>query len=270
MSKRTIVLVHGLWMTPESWGNFKGYFESRGHRVLTPAWPGLTGGVEAMRRDPSSLRGVGHRQIADHFEKLIRTLDEAPIIMGHSMGGLTTQILLDRGLGSAGVAIDAAPPHGVLYLPWSAIRSSLPVLGNPFNYGKTRMLSFPEFRYAFANTGPESEARALYERHAIPGPGRPLFQVAFSNLNPWSDTRVNFRNPDRAPLLLIAGGEDHIVPPSLTRAIRKQHGKSPAVTEYQEFAGRSHAIAAERGWEEVAEFALAWALRQSPRIRRAA
>ncbi|NOT06809.1 MAG: alpha/beta hydrolase [Gemmatimonadales bacterium] len=256
---RTIVLVHGLWMTPQSWGGFKGYFEARGHRVLTPAWPGLNGDVAAMRRDPSGLNGVGHKEIADHFERIIRGLDEPPIIMGHSMGGLTTQILLDRGLGAAGVAIDAAPPHGILYLPFSAIRASFPVLKNPFNVGRTAALTFGEFRYAFANAGPEQDARALYEREAIPGPGRPLFQVAFSNLTPSSHTKVNFQNGNRAPLLLIAGGVDHIVPPSLTRAIFNKHKQSAAVTEYKEFPGRSHAIAAEAGWEEVAEYALTWA-----------
>jgi pimeloyl-ACP methyl ester carboxylesterase len=270
---RTIVLVHGLWMTPQSWAGFKKVFEAKGHRVLTPAWPGMKGEVEFMRRDPSGINGVGHQEIANHYEKIIRGLDEPPIIMGHSMGGLTTQILLDRGLGAAGVAIDAAPPKGVLYLPFSAIRASLPVLRNPFNYGRTVALTYDEFRYAFANAGTEQEARMLYERDAIPGSGRPIFQVAFANLTPSGATRVNFPNGSRAPLLMIAGSEDHIVPASLTRAIFKHHQKSSAVTEYKEFANRSHAICAQAGYEEVAEFALAWALARSAtdaKVRRVA
>ncbi|MEZ4588497.1 MAG: alpha/beta fold hydrolase [Gemmatimonadales bacterium] len=170
---KPIVLIHGLWMTPSSWSGFKGYFESRGHRVLTPGWPGLEGGVADVRRDPSLLAGVGHKEIADHYEKIIRSLDEAPIIMGHSMGGLTTQILLDRGLGAAGVAIDAAPPKEVLLLPISALKSSAPVLANPFNYGRVRALTFRVPLRLRQRGARERRARALRPR-GDPGAGASL------------------------------------------------------------------------------------------------
>jgi pimeloyl-ACP methyl ester carboxylesterase len=256
---RTIVLIHGMFMTPRSWDPFRGFFEARGYRVMTPPWPRLRGEVEDIRRDPSALNGLGVTEIVNHYENVIRELDEPPILMGHSFGGLFVQMLLDRGLGVAGVAIDAAAPKGVLKLPWSQIRSLSPVLLNPVNNWRTVALTFEQFRYAMANTMSDIEAMESYQRNAIPVPGRLVFQAGLANLNPWAATRVNYRNKKRAPLLLIAGSNDHIVPASVNRANFRKYRNSKAVTGFKEFSGRSHLIVAQDGWQEVAEYALAWA-----------
>ena len=260
----TIVLIHGLWMTPRSWEFFRSFYESRGFNVLAPAWPRMTGEVEEVRRDPSALAGLGLREIVDHYAGIIQALSRPPILVGHSIGGLVVQLLIDRGLGRAGVAIDSATPKGVYPLPWSVLRSGWPVLGNPLNYWRTVALTFEEFHYAFANIMPESGTRVAYERYAVPGPGRPLFQVASGNFNPWAANRINFRNHDRAPLLLIGGSEDHIVPARLNRINFRLYRHSNAQTGYKEFTHRSHFIVGQTGWREVAEFALTWVEEASP------
>jgi non-heme chloroperoxidase len=257
----TIVLIHGLWMTPLSWQGWRERFESRGHKVLAPGWPGVDDReVESIRRDPSALEGLGIREIADHFESIIRRLDAPPIIMGHSFGGLATQILLDRGLGSAGVGVSAAPIRGIFGLPYSTVRVAMSGgLKNPFGKGKTVMLTPKQFHYAFTNTLGTDEATAVYERLPIPGPARTLFQAAFANVNPHAVTKVNYRNDDRPPLLLIAAGKDNVVPASTSRSAFKLQSKSRAKTELKEYPNRSHYIVGEPGWEEVADHALDWA-----------
>lgn len=256
---KTIVLIHGLWVTPRSWESFQGFYEARGYQVFAPPWPRLHGEVEDIRADPSALAGLGLLEIFEHYAKFVRTLDEPPILIGHSFGGLAVQVLLDRGLGAAGVSIDGTPPKGILPLPWSVIRSANPVLSNPLNYWRAVSLTFEQFRYAFANTMTEADARAAYERNAIPGPGRAVFQSALGNLTPNAATTVNHLNAERAPLLLIAGGSDHLVPPVLNRVNHAKYQKSRAVTDYKEFPNRSHLIIAQEGWEEVAQYALDWA-----------
>ena len=258
----TIVLIHGAWMTPRSWDPFRGLFSQHGYRVLTPPWSRLEGEVEEIRRDPSAMAGLGIAEIVDGYEQFIRLLDEPPIIMGHSFGGLFVQMLLDRGLGAAGVAIDAAAPRGVLRLPFSQIRSLSPVLLNPANLRRAVSLDFEQFRYAFANTMTEREAREAFELNAIPAPGRIVFQAGLANLNPRAVTKVDYRNDRRAPLLLIAGSEDHIVPASVNQANLRKYRHSTATTDFVEFSGRSHLIVAQSGWEEVAERALFWAQEQ--------
>lgn len=259
----TIVLIHGLWVTPRSWNLFRGFYEERGYRVLTPAWPRMRGEVEEIRRDPSALAGLGLREIADHYQEFLRTLDAPPILMGHSTGGLVVQILLDRGLGAAGVSFDGANPKGIYQLPLSEIKAAGPVLSNPLNYWRSVMLTFAQFRYAFANVMTEEAARAAYDNYAIPGPGRTVFQIAFGNFNPWAASKVNHRNSQRAPLLLIAGAEDHLVPPIINRVNYRKYQRSTAVTEYKEFPHRSHLLIGQDGWEEVAEYALSWAQTQT-------
>jgi pimeloyl-ACP methyl ester carboxylesterase len=264
---KTIVCIHGLWMTPRSWELFRGFYEYRGYRTIALAWPRMKGEVEEIRRDPSALAGLGVKEIADHYEKAVRKLEEPPILMGHSFGGLIVQILLDRGLGCAGVSIDGVPPKGVLRLPLAALKAASPVLLNPLNCRRTVALTFEQFRFAFANVMPEEDARAAYERYAVPGPGRPIFQVAFANLNANSATKVNRRNHQRAPLLLIAGSEDHQVPASMNRENLQRYAYSTALTEYKEFPGRSHLIMAQQGWQEVADYAITWA-EQNAQLRR--
>ena len=257
---KTIVLIHGLWLTPRCWEHFRGLYESRGHRVLAPAWPRMTGEVEDVRRDPAALDGLGVAEVVSHYERIVRDLDAPPIIMGHSLGGLIVQLLLDRGLGAAGVAIAAVPPKGVLGRSVAALRAAGPVLRNPANCSRTVALTFEQFDSAFANAMDLQDARAAYDRYAVPGPGRPVFQAALASLVPWStDTRVDFGR-GRPPLLFIAGQDDHQVPASLVRAARRKYGWSGGRTDLQEFAGRSHLIIAQAGWREVARFALDWSL----------
>ena len=267
---KTILLIHGMFMTPRSWEPFRGYYEARGYRVLTPPWPRMKGEVEDIRRDPSALNGLGTIEIVDYYENIVREQDQPPIIMGHSVGGLFVQMLLDRGLGAVGVGIDAAAPKGVLRLPWAQIRSLSPILLNPANNRRTVMLTFAQFRYAFANTLDDVEAMKVYQRNAIPVPGRLVFQAGLANLNPRAATRVNYRNDERAPLLLIAGSEDHTVPASVDRSTFRKYRHSTAITDFKEFPGRSHLTVAQEGWEEVAEYALAWAndRLQAPRVTR--
>ena len=255
----TIVLIHGAWMTPRSWDPFRGFCEQRGYRVLAPPWPRLEGEVEEIRRDPSAMAGLGMTEIVDNYEDVIRTLDEPPIIIGHSFGGLFVQMLLDRGLGAAGIAIDAAAPKGVWRLPFSQIRALSPVLLNPANVRRAVALSFDQFQYAFANTMTEREGREAFQLNAVPAPGRIVFQAGLANLNPRAASKVDYRNDRRAPLLLVAGGEDHIVPASVDRATLRKYRHSTARTDFVEFPGRSHLIVAQTGWEEVAEHALSWA-----------
>ncbi|MES1227146.1 MAG: alpha/beta fold hydrolase, partial [Armatimonadota bacterium] len=202
----------------------------------------------------------GILDMVDHYEKVVRALPEPPIIMGHSLGGLYTQILLDRGYGAAGVAIDSVPAKGVFIMPLSQLRSLLPAIANPLNNDKSLPLTESQFRYAFGNAMTEEESRAAYERYAVPGPDHTLFQTALANLNPHAASTVNTDNDHRAPLLLIAGGEDHIIPPSVTKANLDLYKHSAARTEYKEFPGRGHFIAGQRGWEEVADYSLDWSL----------
>ena len=259
-SSKTIVLIHGLWMTALSWEHWVERYEAAGHRVIARSWPGMEGDIEALRRDTSGVDHLGIEDIVDHYDTIIRGLDEAPIIMGHSFGGAFTEVLLDRGLGAAGVAINAAAVKGILALSFSQLRSGFPVLKNPANYGRAVTLSPGEFQYAFGNTLSDEASLAAYERYAVPGPGRVLFQGALANFNRDAPTKVDFRNEHRAPLLLIAGGADHTVPAVVDRQTADHYSKSNAVTAYKEFPGRSHWTIAEPGWEAVADYALGWAV----------
>jgi len=258
-STDTVVLIHGLWMTALSWEKWVERYTARGYRCIARSWPGMDGDIDELRRDPSGIAHLGIAEIIDQYDGIIRGLDRPPIIMSHSFGGAFTQVLLDRGLGAAGVAIDSAAPKGVYTVPWSEIRSSFPVLHNPANDHRAVALTPEEFHYAFGNTLSPDESMAAWKRYAVPGPGRVLFQGAFANFNPHAATRVDFENRDRAPLLLIAGSADHIVPPAVDRATLDHYRKSSAVTDYKEFPGRSHFLIGQAGWEEVADYALTWA-----------
>jgi pimeloyl-ACP methyl ester carboxylesterase len=260
----TIVLIHGLWMTPLSWEHWVERYTARGYRVLAPSWPGIPereADIEPFRHEPSGVASLGISEIVDHYDAIIRGLEQPPVIMGHSYGGLFTQILLDRGLGAAGVAIDSAPVKGILMLPFSTLKVAWPALSNPFNYHQVGSLTAEEFHYAFGNLLSAEESRKVYDRYAVPGPDHILFQAGLANFNPHSPAAVDFFNNDRAPLLLIAGGKDHIAPASLTKANVELYRKSKAVTDYKEFPERSHYTLGEPGWEEVADYALDWARR---------
>ena len=256
----TVVLIHGLWMTPRSWEKWVERFEAQGHTALAPSWPGLEKEVEAIRADPSPLVGLGVGEVADHYERIIRELDRPPIVIGHSFGGLITQLLLDRGLGGAGVAIGTAPVKGVLALPPSTLRAGWPALRNPFGVNALTPLSLEQFRYRFTNTYSEAESQEVYDRYYIPGTARPLFQAAYANFNPKAVTKVSRDRHDRAPLLLIGGDQDHISPPAVTKATRKLYAKSHSTTDMRQYPGKTHWIAGQPGWEEVADYALEWAI----------
>ncbi|HTX09131.1 MAG TPA: alpha/beta fold hydrolase [Solirubrobacteraceae bacterium] len=256
----TIVLIHGLWMTPLSWEQWIERYSQRGHDVLAPAWPGLDRDIQELRAEPSGLEHLGIEDIVDHYDEIIRGLDSPPIIIGHSFGGAFTEILLDRGLGAAGVAIDAAAVRGVTKLPFTTLKSAFPVLKTPANNHRAVALTAEQFHYAFTNTMSEEESDRVYNRYAVPGPGRVLWQGALANFNPHTPAKVDFHNDERAPLLLIAGGADHIVPAAVDRQMAKKEAKSKAITEYREFPGRSHFTIGQEGWEEVADLALEWAL----------
>jgi pimeloyl-ACP methyl ester carboxylesterase len=255
---KPIVLIHGAWLTPRSWENFEQFFKARGHEVFLPEWPRKADGVEAQRRDPSKLAGMGIKEIVDHHDAFIRQLSEPPFIVGHSFGGLFTQILLDRGLGAAGVAMDPGPPKGVLNLPPAALVSASPVLLHPSKWSGIIELSLKQFTRGFVTGWSPEEAQKAYERYAVPETGRILFQAATANLKPQSEAAVNWKNPSRAPLLITGGSKDLTVPAALSRTIHKLYAKrSPARTDYLEF-DRPHLLMAGEGWEEVAESVANW------------
>jgi pimeloyl-ACP methyl ester carboxylesterase len=255
--KAEIVLIHGMWMTPLSWEHWINHYTDRGHRVLAPAWPGLDKEPAELRRDPSPLRGIDIPDAIDHYEKIIRGLDRPPIIIGHSFGGLFAQLLLDRGLGSAGVTLSTAAPKGVLKLPLSTLRSAWPALGNPANLKKETPLTPKQFHWCFTNALSRDESDSVYERYYIPGSARPFFQAGFANFNPNAKTKVDYKNPARAPLLLVTGTEDRICPPSVNISNFKQQRKNASVTDHKEYPGRSH-WPGQDGWEEVADYMLNW------------
>jgi alpha-beta hydrolase superfamily lysophospholipase len=259
--RATIVLIHGLWMSPHSWQPWIDRFTAEGHTVHAPAWPGVSELDQPLDHDRAPA-DIGVTDLVDHYEAFIRTLPEAPVILGHSFGGLITQLLLDRGLGGAGVALHPAQPRGVLRLPLSTLRASFPVLGNPANIKRAVALDDSQFHYAFANTVSAAQAAEERARLAIPGPGRPLFQVGLANVTPKnrSATAVDFHNGDRAPLLLVSGTEDHIAPAAVVHENFTKFGKSKAVTEYKAYRGRDHGTAFHEDWEEVADYTLSWAL----------
>jgi pimeloyl-ACP methyl ester carboxylesterase len=255
---QTILFIHGGWVTPACWDPFVSFFEARGYRCLAPAWPGKDRPVEAIRADPSPLAGLGIGEIVDHYDRIVRELDEPPILIGHSFGGLFVQLLLDRGLGTAGVAIDSAPPKGVFALHPKALLSVGRVLLIPFGWRKVVRWSFTEFRYAFVHTMGVDEARAIWEAQIMPDSGRPFFQVAFSMFDRASPAWLDFANPHRAPLLFIAGEADHAMTAALVRQTFHAHRASSARTELRTFPGRTHWIIAQDGWEEVAQACIDW------------
>ncbi len=260
----TIVLVHGLWMTPRSWEHWVTHYEAQGHTVLTPAYPGFDIEVEALRENPQVIADLTVTETVDHLASVVEGVGTPPIIIGHSFGGTLTQLLLARGLGSAGVVIDSAPTEGVRVNPISQARSLFPALKNPANRHKAVGFTPEEFHYAFTNTLSEEESRKVWDRYAIAAPGYWVWEYGlFANFKPGhQDTWVDY-SADRAPLLFIAGSEDHIMPPSVNRSNAKHYDKSPAVTEFHEFEGRDHWTCAAPGWEAVADHALAWAREHS-------
>ena len=256
-----VVFIHGLWLLPSSWQRWIELFEEAGYAAFAPGWPDDPDSVEAARANPQAFAGKGVAQVADHFAEVIGGLDRKPAIVGHSFGGLITQILAGRGLSIASAAVDPAPFKGVLPLPLAAIRTTLPVLGNPLNKGRAVTLSFDQFRYGWANALDEDEARALYVEFHVAAPGKPIFQAAMANLNPGSETKADTKNPQRGPLLIFTGEADHAVPPAMSKAAYKKQSQNEGVTEHVEMPNRGHSLTIDHGWREVAENALAFVKR---------
>ena len=259
--KTPVVFIHGLWLLPSSWDRWATVFEEAGYAPLTPGWPDDPQTVEQANAKPEVFAHKSVGQVADHFAEVIEQLAKKPAVVGHSFGGLLTQIVAGRGLSAASVAIDPAPFRGVLPLPISALKSASPVLGNPANRNRAVPLTYEQFRFGFANAVSEEEAKELYTTYAVPAAGLPLFQAATANLNPWTEAKVNSKNPDRGPLLIINGEKDNTVPWAIANASYKKQKRNEGVTEIVELPNRGHALTIDSGWREVAETALAFVKR---------
>jgi pimeloyl-ACP methyl ester carboxylesterase len=253
-----LLLIHGAWLSARSWERFEEFFERRGYAASAPEWPRKDGDVEELRENEEALAGLGLSEIVDHYEQLIRGLDASPVLIGHSFGGLIVELLLDRGLGRAGVALSPAPPKGILLLPFSSLKAASPALAHPSRWHGTVPLTLEEFTYGFVNTYSPEEAAAAYERYAVPETGQIFYEAGFANFHLHPPTELHFKNGDRAPLLIVGAEQDHTVPASVSATQYRKYEKSPARTEYLEFEGRPHLFVVGEGWEEVAEAIDGW------------
>jgi pimeloyl-ACP methyl ester carboxylesterase len=255
----TIVLVHGFWVTPRSWEDWIAHYEAKGYKVLAPAYPGFEVEVEALNQDPSPIEALELPKVVERYEQVIAELDSPPILIGHSAGGAIVQILLDHGFGAAGVAINSAPTEGVRVTPPAQLKSTFPVLKNPANRHRAVGFTLDQWKYAFTNTFSDEESKRLYDRYHVPASGHVFWGSVLANFEPGhQDTWVDYKNDDRAPLLFISGSDDHLMPPKIQQSNLK-HYKSATVTEIKEFEG-PHLLPSWEGWEEVADYALDWAI----------
>jgi pimeloyl-ACP methyl ester carboxylesterase len=257
-TSRSVVFIHGLWLHATSWESWVSRFRDDGYAPIAPGWPNELPTVAEARATPDAVANLGIDEVTEHYAKIIDGLGEPPIIVGHSFGGLFAEKLLGEGYGAAAVAIDPAQIKGVLPLPLAQLRAGLPALGNPANLHKAISLTAKEFRFGFGNALTEDESDELFERWTIPSPAKPLFQAAVANFALHSPAKVNTRNAERGPLLLISGTADHTVPDVVTRSTLKQYRDSAAVTELKQFEGRGHSLTIDSGWKEVADAVLEW------------
>lgn len=253
-----LMLIHGAWLSSRSWENFAEYFRNRGFAVSAPEWPRKKGDVEELREDADELKGLGITEIVDHYEEQIRALDEPPVLIGHSFGGLIVELLLDRGLGRAGVAMSPAPPKGILVLPFSSLKAAAPALAHASKWHGVVPLTLEEFTYGFVNTFSPEDAAAAFEEYAVPETGQIFYEAGFANFHLHPPTEVNFKSADRAPLLIVGAEKDNTVPASLSKKQFDKYEGSEAITEYIEFPDRPHLMMAAEGWEEVAVGIESW------------
>ena len=252
-----VVFIHGLWLIPSSWDNWVKFFEDDGYAGITPSWPGdPDGSIEEARANPDGFAGTKLEEVADHTAEVITRLDKKPAVMGHSTGGLLAMVIAGRALSAVTVAIDPGPFRGVLPLPYSTLKVSLPILRNPLNRGRAITLSFDQFKYGWANALEEDEAKRLYETYHVAAPGIALAQMANANLNPFTEAKVDTKNPERGPLLIIEGDDDHTVHPAIAKAAYKRQRRNEGVTELKTIPNRGHALTIDDGWPEVAQPAL--------------
>jgi non-heme chloroperoxidase len=260
-ARTPVVFIHGLWLLPSSWDRWAQLFEEAGYSALTPSWPDDPETVEEARANPDVFAKKTLGQIADHTTEVIGQLTKKPAVMGHSTGGLLAQMIAGRGLSAATVAIDPGPFRGVLPLPISSLRSAGPVLANPFNRGRAVALNLDQFKYGWANALSEEEAKQLHETYHVAAPGVALMQMANANLNPWTEAKVDTKNPDRGPLLILDGEKDHTAPWGIANASYKKQRQNEGVTEIEKIPNRGHSLTIDSGWREVAEKALAFVRR---------
>jgi non-heme chloroperoxidase len=251
-----VAFVHGLWLLSSSWDRWRARFEERGYATIAPAWPDDPDTVAEARKDPEVFAHKMIGVVTDHYLDALSRLNTKPGLVGHSFGGLIVQKLAGESAAQATVAIDPAPYRGVLPVPWSALKSGSPVLGNPANAGRAISLTFEQFSYAWANNLSPDEARELYDTYHVAAAGAPLFQAVTSNFNPWSEAQVDVKNADRGPLLIVAGEADHTIPLAITRAMFKLQEKNPGITEIAEIPDRGHSLTIDHGWADVADVSL--------------
>jgi pimeloyl-ACP methyl ester carboxylesterase len=251
-----VVFIHGLWLLPSSWANWADFFTQAGYAPLTPDWPGDPETVEAARANPDILAKKSLKQIADHTAEIINALDKKPVVIGHSTGGLLAQMLAGQGLSAATVAIDPGVFRGVLPLPVSVLKGVGPFLLNPLTRRRAITLTFDQFKFGWTNALDEKESKQLYDTYHVAGSGIALVQMGNANLNPWTEAKVNTKNPDRGPLLIIDGEKDHTVPWAIANAAYKRQRRNPAVTEIVKIPNRGHSLTIDHGWGEVARTAL--------------
>lgn len=260
-----VVFVHGLWLLSSSWDRWRALFEEEGYATVAPSWPDDPETVEEARRHPEVFARKMVGAVTDHYLEAIAGLQAKPSVVGHSFGGLIAQKIAGEGAAAVTVAIDPAPGRGILPLPPSALKAGSAVLGNPANARRSVTLTYDEFRYAWTNNLDEAESRQLYEDFHVAASGVPIFQAAVSNLNPFSETKVDFKAEDRGPILLISGGKDHTVPHAITHAAYKKHSRNAhAVTEFAEIPERGHSLTIDSGWAEVARTALDFIRKHAP------
>jgi pimeloyl-ACP methyl ester carboxylesterase len=258
IDRTPLMLIHGAWLSSACWENFADYFEQRGFAVTAPEWPRKEGDVAQLREDADELKGLGIAEIVDHYEEQIHALDEPPFLIGHSFGGLIVELLLDRGLGRAGVAMSPAPPKGILVLPFSSLKAASPALAHPSKWHGVVPLTLEEFTFGFVNTFSPEGAAAAYEKYAVPETGQIFYEAGFANFHLHPPTEVHFKSDDRAPLLVVGAEKDQTVPASLSHKQYEKYDKSKAQTDYIEFEGRPHLMMIGEGWEEIAAGIESW------------
>ncbi len=253
-----LMFIHGAWLSSGSWENFSEYFAHRGFEVSAPEWPRKHGDIEELREATDDIKGLGLTEIVDHYEEQIDALGGPPVLIGHSFGGLIVELLLDRGLGRAGVAMSPAPPKGILVLPFSSLKAAAPALAHPSRWDGVVPLTLEEFTYGFVNTFSPEDAKAAYEKYAVPETGQIFFEAGFANFHLHPPTEVHFKSDERAPLLIVGAEKDNTVPASLAKKQYEKYEKSSAQTEYVEFPGRPHLMMIGDGWEEIAGRIESW------------